>query len=51
MSPEQERKKMQAEKESLHYQMHGAVDGMKTQKSEPMFGDGLDHNAHGTEMQ
>lgn len=51
MTPEQERKKHEAEKESMHYQKHAFVNGMRSEASEPMFGAGLDHDAHGSEMQ
>jgi hypothetical protein len=51
MSPEQTRKKMEAEKESMHYQKHAFVNGMKSEAAEPMFNSGLDHDAHGSEMQ
>ena len=51
MSPEQARKKMEAEKESKHYQMHANVDKMVSETAEPMFADGLDKDAHGSEMQ
>ena len=51
MTAEQERKKHEAEKESLRYQRHGFVNGMRSETAEPMFASGLDHDAHGSEMQ
>jgi hypothetical protein len=51
MSPEQERKKAEAEKESMHYLKHATVDGMNSKFTEPMFSSGLDHDAHGPELQ
>ena len=51
MSAEQERKKAEAERESLRYQQHAFVNGMRSDKSEPMFASGLDHEAHGVELE